>query len=131
MNALLPMIGAGIAVALLVLLAARLGFRDVPRLAGPNEASDIAASLPRGFVTADIGLDRDLRGALLADPRGRIAVIAPFGAHFIARELAPHAVVERNDCVLHITINDLRLRLDLGDAAQAWQGRIAGASAAH
>lgn len=42
MIGLLPMIGAGLSVALLVLLAARLGFRDPPQLAGTHEASQIA-----------------------------------------------------------------------------------------
>jgi hypothetical protein len=129
MNALLPMIGAGIAVALLVLLAAKLGFRGVPQLAGSAEARQIAASLRGGFDAADVVLDREKRGALLADTRGRVAVVAPFGAHFIARELAPHAVIERHDFVLGITTDGLQVRLDLGDVAHAWQARLTAAGA--
>lgn len=125
MTGLLPMLGAGLAVALLVLLAARLGFRGVPQLADVQEAGRIAASLPGGFTPSDVLLDRKRRGALLADGHGRVALVAPFGAHFIARELAPQTVVEARDGQLDITIDGLHARLDLGTAAQAWQNRIA------
>ena len=111
--------------AMLVLLAARLGFRGVPQLADVQEAGRIAASLPSGFTPSDVLLDRKRRGALLADGHGRVVLVAPFGAHFIARELAPQTVVEARDGQLDITIDGLHARLDLGTAAQAWQNRIA------
>lgn len=125
MNGLQPIFGAGLAVALLVLLAARLGFRGAPQLAGPDEARQIAATLHGGFKATDLALDEERRGALLADAQGRVALVAAFGAHFIAREMAQDAVIERRNGELSIMIDGLRVRLELGSAAPAWQARIA------
>lgn len=129
MNGLLPLLGAGLAVALLMLLAARLGFRGVPQLSCADEARQLATSLSGGFKAVELALDQKLHGALLSDHCGRVALIAPFGAHFLARELAPRAPCERLGGQLTFRIDGRELRLDLGDEANRWQARIVQAGA--
>jgi hypothetical protein len=89
----LPVLGAGLAVLLLVLLAYRIGFRGTPQLEGKAEALALAQTLPGGFSADTILLTTDRRHALLADGAGRIALVSPHGAHFIARLFSNGAVI--------------------------------------
>jgi len=124
---LLQFAGSLAAVALLVFGAYRLGFVREARLAGEEEARDIAGLAPRGFEPVALALDRDGRGALLRDAAGRIVLLAPHGAHFVVRELDPPARAQAHGgmlslmCERHTTS---LVSLDLGDSAPDWAARI-------
>lgn len=125
MDGLLPLIGAGLAVLALVALSAWLGFRGQPRLGGSDEAVALAAELSRGFAASRLALDRDGAAALVEDAQGRIALVAPHGAHFIAREIGPATRLVRDDDALSISIGSLQARLVLGEEARDWEAAIA------
>lgn len=93
MEGLLPLLGAGLAVLLLVLLSTRLGFRGAPQLAGAAEAVALAQGLPGGFAAEQVQLTSDRRHALLSEGAGRIALVSPHGAHFIARLFENGAII--------------------------------------
>lgn len=119
--------GSLVAVALLVMGVSRLGFAREARLAGEEEAREIASHAPGGFVPVAIALDREGRGALLRDAGGRIVLLAPHGAHFIVQDLGEGAIVHLNGsrlAVTHGTASKARVTLDVSDDARDWADRL-------
>jgi hypothetical protein len=127
-DGLLSLFGAGLAVLALIGLSAWLGFRGQQRLDGPEEAFDLAGEL-RGFTPCRLALDRNGEAALVSDTRGRIALVAPHGAHFIAREIGPEARLGRKEGELSIAIGAMRVSLALGDEAVEWESLVSKAIA--
>lgn len=125
MQGLLPLIGASVAVIALVALSAWLGFRGQPQLQGADEAALLAGDLPGGFIPGAVTLDRNRAAALVSDGRNRIALIAPHGAHFIAREVGRLDRVERAGDRLTITSGRSAVELILGAEAERWHALIA------
>lgn len=120
MNGLLPMLGAGLAVIALVIACRQLGFRGVPLLDGPEEALAIAQALPGGFHPVRIAISGTGCAALLADGRGRVALVGSHGAHFVAREINQAAFASRHDDVIAVHVAGPPLRLALGAEAADW-----------
>ncbi|MCL6249821.1 hypothetical protein M3P36_01995 [Altererythrobacter sp. KTW20L] len=127
-DGLLPLFGAGVAVLALIGLSAWLGFGGRQSLEGPDEALALAGEL-RGFTPNRLVLDRDGGAALVGDTLGRIALVAPHGAHFIAREIGPEARLDRTDGELSIAIGAMRVILALGDEAASWESLVSRAIA--
>ncbi len=125
MQGLLPLIGASVAVIALVALSFWLGFRGQPQLDGADEAALLAAGLPGGFIPGTVALDRNRAAALVSDGRDRFALIAPHGAHFIAREVGLLDRVERAGDRLTITTGHSSVQLLLGAEAEQWAAQIA------
>jgi hypothetical protein len=73
------------AVIALIALTRLLGFTARPVLAGFEEVRALVQSLPGGFAASRIDLAIDGGGALARDAAGRVAVVAPIGAHFLVR----------------------------------------------
>ena len=120
MGSLLLVAGAAGGVALLVALAMQLGFRGVPELPDQREALALAAGLPGGFAAVETGIDATNRAALLADADGRIALVYPHGAHFIARLVPPGSGAVCDGGTLAIGMPSGPVRLELGPAAAKW-----------
>ncbi len=127
----LPLALALLAVMALVALTHWLGFTGAGRLAGPDEAASLAQSLPGGFTPSRITLAREGAGALLRDRQGRVAVIAPVGAHFLVRSQGPSWQVKRTtDVHLDLRGADFAAILDLGPETDHWFTVLAGSSGA-
>lgn len=77
--------GSLAAVAGLIWLAWRFGFREAPRLEGEAEARSLAADLPGGYGPVAVVMSPDSSCAVLRDAEGRVATVRPHGAHFVAR----------------------------------------------
>jgi len=121
MGGTLPLALSLLAVAALIGLARWLGFVKQGRLADFREAEELADSLPGGFRAVATVLDQSGAGALLRDAMGRIAVVAPKGAHFIIRLVAPgwRAQIIGAD-VIQLSGPDSACRLTIGPAASDW-----------
>lgn len=116
--------GSIAAVTLLVLLAWKWGFAGAPELSGEEEARALADEVPGGFAATAVALDRTGNGALLRDEAGRMVLVAPAGAHFIARLLGPGIRVERSEGELVLRGGGISVRLDLGPEATGWAQAI-------
>lgn len=116
--------GSVAAVGLLVLLAWKLGFAGRPDLLNEAEARSLASELPGGFDAAILRLDRLRNAALLRDVAGRIVLVAPAGAHFVARSLEPGVAVSSAEGVLTLRHGRLSVTLDLGSEADDWAAAI-------
>ncbi|WEK45638.1 MAG: hypothetical protein P0Y56_11420 [Candidatus Andeanibacterium colombiense] len=110
-------------VALLVLAAWVLRLGGGARIADEAEARELANHAMLGFDAREVALDAKGRGALLRDGGGQILLLAPHGAHFVARQVDPalQAVRRGNRITL------LGIPLDLGAQAEAWAGRLGAA----
>lgn len=127
----LPLAVALLAVLALIGLTRMLGFVVRPALAGAGEAESLAHSIPGGFASVHTDLATDGAGALLRDASGRIAVIAPIGAHFLVRlNEGDWVVQEAPDGQLAITGGDFACRLALDGTARQWLGALNGPGSA-
>ena len=117
--------GSLAAVAILVFLAWKWGFAGHPELLDESEARALADEVPGGFVAKAITLDASRHAALLRDEAGRVVLLAPAGAHFIARLLGPGIEVARDGGELTLRGRDLSIRLELGPHADDWAKAIA------
>lgn len=117
----LPLALALSAVVALVALTHLLGFTRERRLESCEQAAGLAQCLHGGFSPIGIILAQDGRGALLRDREGRVAVIAPVGAHFLARILKPGVQVKRMaDGRVDLRGLDFAATLDLRQDADHW-----------
>lgn len=112
--------GSLVAVAVLVLIAAKFGFTGAPALLDEEEARSLASEVPGGFDAERVTLDRSRSGALLRDASGRIALVAPAGAHFVARLLGPGAKVRLAGDKLTVRDASVVAALDLGPETDDW-----------
>ena len=117
--------GSVAAIAALVLLASRLGFAGRPELLDEGEARSLAAEIPGGFDAVAVGLDRARNAALLRDDGGRVVLVTPVGAHFVARLLGPEVALSREGHRLVLRDGRRTATLDLGSDADAWTRAIA------
>ncbi len=111
--------GSLAAVAVMVALAWRFGFSGAPKLADEAEARAIAEGLHGGFAATHVALDRQGHGALLRDASGRIALVHPHGAHFVAVLLDRPVPAGARDGSLEVFYSRRSVELDLGPAAAA------------
>jgi len=117
--------GSLVAVAFLVILAWRLGFDGAPQLEGEAHARSFAHDVPGGFDPVDIAMDRSGHAALLRDAAGRLVLVAPAGAHFVARPLPPDTTVASEAGRLVVSASGVSVSLELGQAADDWEQAIA------
>jgi len=116
--------GSLAAVVFLIILAWRLGFKGAPRLDDEAHARSLAHEVPGGFDATTAALDRLSHAALLSDAAGRIVLVAPCGAHFVARLLAPDTTVMHDGERLSVRTGGLSASLHL-EAASDWAEAIA------
>ena len=107
-------------VALLILAAWLLRLGRGARIADEAEARELADNALLGFDAQDVGLDAKGRGALLRDASGQILLLAPHGAHFVARLIDPSIGATRQGTRIVV----LGIPLELGPAAGAWAERL-------
>jgi hypothetical protein len=120
--------GSLLAVIVLVLIAARLGFRDQPRLRNAEHAREIARVALGGIEPAKVGLDRQGHAALLRTATGRFCLLSPHGAHFVCKDLGGNVRAQAHEQFLTVRCADGKARgfvLDLGDSAAEWAAAIA------
>jgi hypothetical protein len=111
----------------LILLARALGFTVDPALASPDEAAGIARDALIGFAPADVALDADARGALVASRDGRVALVRPHGDRWVVR-VANGAEAKVAGDTLTVRIAEpafAPVALRLGNAAPRWAARLA------
>lgn len=117
----LPLAVAVLAVLALIGLTRMMGFVARAALSEAGEAENLAQSLPGGFIPVQTLVATDGGGALLRDETGRIAVVAPIGAHFLVRLNEGDWVVQGHpNGRLSISGTDFVCRLALGSAARQW-----------
>lgn len=117
----LPLAVALLAVLALIGLTRLLGFVARPALSGADEAHALAQSIPGGFIPVQTMVATDGDGALLRDAAGRIAVVAPIGAHFLVRLNEGNWTVRVSpEGQLAISGTDFACQLMLGVAAREW-----------
>lgn len=119
----LPLLLAALAVSGLVALAWAAGFRGNAQLENEAEARELAANLPGGFAGRDVLLSADRRHALVSEARGRLALIAPHGAHFTAL-LCTDATAEEEAGHLVLRLRGRTCQIDAGERAGAWLNRL-------
>lgn len=113
-----------LAVAGLVLMASRLGYAPRQELPGEEDLGLLLEGLPCGF-TASATLDSKESGCVLAaDQRGRIALVAPHGAHHLARLLGPASHVALDGTALHVRDGRVAGFFDLGADQDVWLERL-------
>jgi hypothetical protein len=118
--------GSLAAIAGLIWLAFRFGAQEAPTLLDESEACSIANELSGGFEGEEIAFDLARKGALLRDRAGRIALVAPCGAHFLSRLLSGRSSVLRDGTCLIVRDGSLTATLDLGADAGDWERAING-----
>ncbi len=118
--------GSLLAIGLLVLLAWRYGQTGLPALRDEVEARAIADSIAGGFAATSCAIDGNGHGALLRDSNGRIVLVHPHGAQFIARLLGNATVCRREGAMLIVRDGNLSLPLDLAREAKEWEVLLAG-----
>ena len=127
MSGPLPLALALVAVLALIGLSRVLGFNRSGALGGADHATALVQNLPGGFAPHDILFAQDSRGALLRDIRGRVALVAPMGAHFLVREAEPGwQVLQGNAGRLIIRGSDFTVDINPGIAAASWLAILAG-----
>jgi hypothetical protein len=127
----LPLAVAFLAVLALIGFARLLCFADRTSLSGAGEAHGLAQSIPGGFIPIQTTEATDGAGALLRDATGRIAVVAPIGAHFFVRLNEGDWIVEESPAgQLSIFGKDFACQMALGSAAQQWLEAINGGGGA-
>lgn len=127
MDGPLPLAVVFFAVLGLIGLTRALGFVARPVLSGPDEAHGLAQSISGGFIPVQTIVATDGGGALLRDGAGRIAIIAPIGAHFLVRLNDGSWIVRQApDGQVAISGTDFACRLALGSAAQQWVNAVDG-----
>ena len=114
--------------AILVLAGIAWGLKLGPerKLESEDEARRAAGEAVDGFDAIDLSLDREGRGALLADAEGHVLLLRPHGTHFAGRILTPAASATIEGDTLIIDTAEKRYgaaRLVLDDAP-AWVQRI-------
>ena len=117
--------GSVAVVAALIWLAFRFGFRGEPQLLHRGEALVIAGEVVGGFDAVQCALDERRAAALLRDSAGRIVLVAPCGANFLARLLTSSTLVARAGDLLSVRDGALVATLELGEAAIDWERAIA------
>lgn len=129
MSGPVPLALSLVAVLALIGLTYALGFARRGTLSGSDHAFSLAQSLPGGFLPAEIILARDGCGAVLRDRDGRLAVIAPIGAHFLVRPVERGLHVRRSHSgAVAIQGRDFFAELDLGGDGDAWFALLAKAA---
>lgn len=129
MAMLLQFGGSLLAILALYWIARRLGLGGDARIRSEDDARDLAEEAHCGFEPHEIALDREGRGALLRDDKGRVMVLRRHGAHFAARLLQPGTAARVEQDRLTLEPPDPRfgaVTLDLGPAAHDWATRIGG-----
>ncbi len=124
MDGLLPLAGSGLAVAGLVALCWALGFRGTLHLDGEAEAIALARMMPGGFSPTTVLLAADARHALLADMTGKLVLVMPHGANFIARSLDSEVRAQAVDGLLNLTLPHRIVRIEVGEQLPAWLDRL-------
>jgi hypothetical protein len=126
---ILKFLGSLLAVGLMVAVAWRLRLGGGgAKLANEAEARALADNAVCGFDAVELALDASGKGALLRDAGGRILLLRPHGVHFAARLLDRASSSVRDGPCLTIVTSDASFApavLELGDAAEAWDKRIA------
>lgn len=117
--------GSLAAVAFLIVLAWRLGFAGAPLLDDEEHARGLAHETSGGFEAIAVTLDSSRHAALLRDAAGRIVLVAPAGAHFVARLLGPGTRVTREGGRLTLNVTGAPTSLELGAQADDWADAIA------
>lgn len=126
MSGPLPLALALFAVLALVGLSHVLGFNQSSALGGPDHAKALAQSLPGGFSPRDVLMAQDSKAALLRDQRGRVALVAPMGAHFLVREAeASWQVRQGHSGRLTIRGSDFSADVDPGSEGASWLAILA------
>ena len=113
-----------LAVACLVALSARWGFRGKGELPDDNELAALLDGLPGGFVARERLVSTDGTSVLAADGQGRLAIVIPHGAHYLARLANGRLFAEESGTSLTIRDGSLALRFEAGDGAPGWRTRI-------
>lgn len=117
--------GSVAAVIILIVLAWKLGFAGPPELEDEAQARALADEVPGGFDAVAVALDRSRNAALARDAAGKVVLVAPAGAHFVARLLGPDTKVTHENGSLGLSGQGLVVRLDLGPDADDWAEAIA------
>jgi hypothetical protein len=91
-----------------------------PQLTGTDEAVALAQSLPGGFAAERVLLAADRHQALLVDGHGRLALVSPHGAHFIAHLFEGPVSRGQQDGVLQLGKGHGTARIFVGDQLPIW-----------
>jgi hypothetical protein len=116
--------GSAAAVAFLIVLAWKLGLAASPQLVDEAHARSLADDVPGGFDAVVVALDQSRRAALLRDATDGIVLIAPAGAHFVARRLGPGSRAACEGSRLIVSGSGASASLDLGQEAGDWAEAI-------
>jgi len=112
--------GSFAAVALLVLAVHLAGFSRQARLHSEDEARELARLAPGGFDVAQIALDRDGGAALALSSDGRLLLLRPHGAQFVAVPVSPAAVRREGEVLRVEPAGAPAIALRLGPDAAGW-----------
>lgn len=120
MNAELVQFAASlVAVALLVWAVHLAGFSRPARPLDESEARELARLAPGGFVPLRLALDLGGRGAIAADSAGRLLLLRPHGAQFVAEPVSA-AAIRAGEGSLLIDAGGCITTLNLGAEAGSW-----------
>lgn len=117
----------GVLGVLLVVGLAYLLFRNPPPAICAEEAIRAADSGIPGFRGVDAICGTGGRAALVVDAANRIAIVHPHGDHYSVRLAGPGGRIRRAGSILLIRTRERmfpEVRLDAGDAAEAWFNRL-------
>ncbi|MBC9034659.1 hypothetical protein IAG41_19900 [Sphingomonas sp. JC676] len=104
------LLGGSLAAILLLALAAYLLRLGGARLAGENEACEIAETTFADFEADRAWLDMDGQSAIIAGKDGSHALVRRHGARFVARKLVPPAEVSAEGPVVIVASGERLLK---------------------
>lgn len=117
--------GSLVAVSLLIWLAFRLGFSGRPSLNDEHDVRRLANEVTGGCIPVAILLACDRSAALVRDATGRIVLVSPKGAHFVATPLSRRTHVERTATGFRIREGALTGEFEMGGATEDWERALA------
>ncbi len=92
MSDALVLAGSALVVAVLVAIAALLGFRERARLMSRADVAAALAATDRAASIVDAAFDREGRAAIATLADGRLALAKAMGDHIAVRIVAPNAL---------------------------------------
>ena len=111
----------------LIVAAVQWSWRDQPPAPlSEADARAVAGHALGGFARAETAIDQAARVAILLGAGGRIAIVCPHGAHFLAHALAAGSTAQVDGTAIALTLggSGRTFRIELGDAAPDWAARI-------
>lgn len=124
MGSLPVLVGIVVAVIAMVMLAGKFGFSAEPTAPDAAEIEALLEGLPGGFTCLLQASCLDSANLVALDERGRVALIAPHGAHHFVQMVDASSQILVEGKVFTIEHKGRRFRFDAGENTGQWRNAL-------